>query len=489
MTIVSSAGKAQVPAQGCTRARSPAELRRKALYLLLLVIASGVILNGLANQIWFRYLRPPLAADLQTGVLDQEASLRSIRIFITARQGEDSLRTMYPAIQLLTVDRRAPIYRTIFFTNHIKFQYSPASLLPYYVLTRWGASYDALLRISRFCTWGSVWGVLFLTVVIVLRVSGIDPWNVTNWRSNAWLVFAVALAALFFDPLIFAFDLGQIQTLLTLGFTAAFYCWMTGREKTAGALIGVMVLVKPQYALFLVWALLRKKYGAAASCAVCFATGMLVSCIVFGWHNNIAYLAVLKVIGSTGETFAANQSMNGLLNRLLFNGDNVRWHDLQYPPFNPLVYAGTLISAVILLGTALFHRWEQRRGRVADFAAILLASTAASPIAWDHHYAILTPILAWMWFGDYAWRGRRRDTVLFALAYMLTANYFLPALALASVPVANILESYMYFGALLVFILLLNAQVEAPPQPAPAMPEAASADGGKPGTSLPKWAV
>ena len=103
MTIVSSAGKAQVPAQGGTRARSPAELRRKALYLLLLVIASGVILNGLANQIWFRYLRPPLAADLQTGVLDQEASLRSIRIFITARQGEDSLRTMYPAIQLLAV--------------------------------------------------------------------------------------------------------------------------------------------------------------------------------------------------------------------------------------------------------------------------------------------------------------------------------------------------------------------------------------------------
>lgn len=477
MTIVSAAGKVQSPVQKGAPAHSPTQLRRNALFLLLLVIAS-VILNGLANEVWFRSLRPPLAADLQGGQLDHEPSLRSIRLFLTAKQAEDSLQTMYPAIQLLAADRRAPIYRTIFFTDHIKFQYSPASLLPYYLLTLRGASYDALLRISKVCTWGAVWGVVLLAVVIVLRISGFNPWSGMSWRSNAGLAAAVALAAFFFNPLIFAFDLGQIQTLLTLGFTAAFYCWMTGREKTAGALIGLMILVKPQYALFLVWALLRRRYGAAASCAACVAAGMLVSCLVFGWHNNIAYIAVLKVIGSTGESFANNQSMNGLLNRALFNGENVSWNNLQYPPFNPWVYAGTLLTSAILLGTALFYRWGKRQGSVADFAAILLASTAASPIAWDHHYAILAPILAWMWFGDYAWRGRRRDAVFCALAYLLTANYFLPALALARVPVANVFQSYMYFGALLVFILLLRSQaetqvgtqVDTPLQPAPAMP-------------------
>ncbi len=442
-------------------------VRQKALQLLLFVAVSGVVLNGLANLVLFPHLRQRLAANLETSDLEDSPSFQVLKVFAHVDPKEDSLNTMYPAIQLLVADRRAPVYRTIFFQGHIKFQYSAASLLPYYALARAGFSYHALARISRLFTWSAVWGVLFLTSVIVLRVMGLNPWERESRRRNALLIVAVGLAVLFFGPLVFAFDLGQIQTLLTLGFTTAFYCWMTGREKTAGALIGAMVLVKPQYGLFLLWALLRKRYGAAVACAACVAVGILISCIVFGLQTNLDYIAVLRSIGARGEGFVSNQSMNGLLNRLLFNGDNLRWDDFSYAPFNPIVYAGTLISSLALIGTALFFRWGDRRGRTADFAAILLAATAASPIAWDHHYGILAPILAWMWFGDYAWRSCRRDRVLVALAFLLTANYFLPALALAYVPVANVLESYMYFGALLALFLLFQSRVEELPELAP----------------------
>ncbi len=447
--------------------RPETELKQRSLQLLFFVIASGLVLNSLANLVLFPHLRPHLSADLKTSAIEDSTSYAILKEFARAAPADDSMRTMYPAIRFLVADRRAQVYRRIFFQDHIKFQYSAASLLPYYALARSGVSSHALFRISRLCTWIAVWGMVLLTVAIVLRVLRLNPWKRQVWRSNLLLIVAVGLAVLFFGPVVFAFDLGQIQTLLTLGITAAFYCWMTGRERTAGALLGVMVLVKPQYGLFVLWALLRKRYGAALSCMTCMAAGILLSCIVFGLQNNLDYLAVLRSIGSTGESFVLNQSMNGLLNRLLFNGDNLRWDDFSYAPFNPVVYAGTLLSSLVLIGAALFFRWGDRRGRTADFAAILLVATAASPIAWDHHYGILAPILAWMWFGDYAWRSCRRDRVLLALAYLLTANYFLPVLALASIPVANILESYMYFGAVLALFLLFQSRVGESPRLAP----------------------
>jgi hypothetical protein len=65
----------------------------------------------------------------------------------------------------------------------------------------------------------------------------------------------------------------------------------------------------------------------------------------------------------------------------------------------------------------------------------------------------------WLWFGVYrpgvdhagAGTGRR-----LALAFVLIADFLSPFNFLAAIPVANVLQSYMYFGALLLLWLLMR---------------------------------
>ena len=192
--------------------------------------------------------------------------------------------------------------------------------------------------------------------------------------------------------------LGQIQTILTFGFTVAFYCWISGREKTSGAILGVMALVKPQYALFLLWAALPE-VGALASGIAAFVTGVLASCCVFGFHNNVDYLKVLHFIAMHGESYATNQSMNGLLNRLLFNGSNLIWNESAFAPFNPIVYAGTVLSSLALVGFVpllpLGSEPQIRRERLCVLPARChngIPRSLGAPLRYPHPYLCLAMV-------------------------------------------------------------------------------------------------
>ena len=262
---------------------------------------------------------------------------------------------------------------------------------------------------------------------------------------------AVTAACLLFYPITHGLYLGQIQTILTFGFAAAFFCWISGREKASGAILGVMALVKPQYALFLLWAALRRRLGALASGIAAFVTGVLASCCVFGFHNNVDYLKVLHFIAMHGESYVTNQSMNGLLNRLLFNGSNLIWMENAFAPFNPIVFAGTILSSFALVGLSLFFPWgSSRKSGADDFACCLLVTTMASPVAWEHHYGILFPIFIWLWFRKPASAVSRSRVILIGLAYILASDNIKLLDGLASIPVLNIFQSCLYFGALLV---------------------------------------
>ena len=66
-------------------------------------------------------------------------------------------------------------------------------------------------------------------------------------------------------------------------------------------------------------------------------------------------------------------------------------------------------------------------------------------MAWEHHYGIMLPIFVWMWFAVY--REGRGRVLWLAMAWVLIADFLSPFNFLAGIPVANVLQSYMYFGA------------------------------------------
>ena len=177
--------------------------------------------------------------------------------------------------------------------------------------------------------------------------------------------------------------------------------------------------------------------------------------------NHLDYLEVLSFLGRHGESFNHNQSFNGLLHRMLGNGDNRVWEN-AFPPFHPFVYAATLVSSLALIGAALF--WRRREAAPApgiDLAIVIVSVTMASPIAWTHHYAVLLPLFALALPEALRVRdGRSTHLALLAVSYLLVANTYRAVNQLAETPV-NFLQSYVLLGGLLFLYLLYRLRGNA----------------------------
>jgi alpha-1,2-mannosyltransferase len=419
------------------------------------------LLNGVALNLVVHGLTDRL---LNHGILTRkslDSNFHTSLRFIKCLQGWDSWLPMWRASEFFRAHPGAPVYQSVFFDMGIKFQYPLLSILPVYWLQDWGITFPQFLAVTRILSWLAVWLVAAAGVLIAARLL---PSNIASGARKAALS-AVLIAGICFHPLLRGYTLGQVQILLALGFAIAFYCWLRGREKSAGALIGILALIKPQFVLLLIWAALRKRWGALAAGLATAAVGFLISVVVFGWHNNLDYLSVLSKLSHTGEAYEMNQSMNGLLNRLLFNGQNLIPESAiasALPSYNPIVYAGTVLSTIALVGIPLFFPWKERRGGMADFSCMAVVATVASPVAWEHHYSIFLPIFVWLWFSQFAGRSRGYQTALLALAYILISDCLSLFNLLATKPVLNMLQSYTYFGGLIVICLLLVTKSEVP---------------------------
>jgi hypothetical protein len=215
-------------------------------------------------------------------------------------------------------------------------------------------------------------------------------------------------------------------------------------------------LIKPQYGVLVPWGVLRREWRFVLAAAVTGLAGLAVSLWLFGLANHLDYFRVLSFISRQGESFYANQSVNGLLHRLLGNGNNLRWEANAFAPFHLVVYAVTTASSLAFLGLGLFGpRRREGRGSTLDFATAALAATLASPVAWEHHYGILIPLYAVL-FGELCRAPRRRwGLALLGISYALTGNFFAVLNRTADTPF-NFLQSYMLAGALLALALLVG---------------------------------
>ncbi|HEY1757183.1 MAG TPA: glycosyltransferase family 87 protein [Bryobacteraceae bacterium] len=417
--------------------------------LVRLAFFNSILLNGvlaLASVLTARWhlLGPP---QLTSGL-----SVVFLWLF-RMRQGDDSWRPMLHALEVFHA--RLPIYQTVFFQDHDKFQYPLTSLLPLYGLQQWGMSNAGILTLMNILTWMAFWLTLVLTVrIFLLTAKRNGILNELKGPGAAAVAASAGLLVLFFYPETYSYALGQMQTLLALMFAGAFYLWLTEQFTFAGALFGLMCLIKPQYSLFLLWFALRKKFSALASAGIVIALGWFAAGMIFGWHDQFAYLTVLGYISKHGESYWLNESMNGLLNHLLLNGPILNWVPDAFAPYNSFVYMASTLFSVGLIAVALFYPIENKnRGGLVDLATMAITATIASPVAWHHHYAILLPI-----FGYLAGAmSNSRYKMHLAIAFVLISNSWSPLSLLAQVPGWNAVLSLRLFAALLLLYVLYRS--------------------------------
>jgi len=175
--------------------------------------------------------------------------------------------------------------------------------------------------------------------------------------------------------------------VLTFLGTVSLVAWQYKKKKTAGLLIGLICAIKPQWGILLLWGALRRQWAMVIVGALTLTILIAISAFIYGLHHFVDYLSVLSFLSQRGEAYFPNQSVNGLLNRLFFNGNNLHFADESFPPFNPVIYGSTLISSLLIITTALFWRWRDISNVDApELAIMMLSMTIASPIAWEHHY-------------------------------------------------------------------------------------------------------
>lgn len=365
---------------------------------------------------------------------------------------DDSWTAMKLAQRHLRGPSDASVYDTVFELG-AKFQYPPSSLLFLELLE--GVFGRGVLANPVLNTLSVCFFFLFAVATYLIARPALAPPR----RALLDHVLPFLFVALCY-PLLKALEIGQIQSYLNGLFALALLCFSRGRTVLAGLLIGVMATIKPQMGLFLVWALLHKEYGFAKAMGGCVAIIGLVSLALYGLKPHLDYLGVLSMISRHGESYYANQSLNGLLLRALHLGPNLAFTVMEFAPYSPFVRYATLLSSLLFISLALGTRWKARGEatpaslRGVQFALVALCFTVASPIAWEHHYGIVPALFA----AAFALL-RERPHAPRALWFGLAAAWLLLCTRISAVGALadtwlNFLQSHFFFGGLILLAVL-----------------------------------
>lgn len=394
----------------------------------------------------------------------KETVLQHTRDVLQGKGGDDSWGAMHVALDYVTTAPPVPLYTEIFFNRQYRFQYPPSALFALSGLRLIDAERVQVddFYVGPWPALNTLLGWIFIALAacataVLLEIRLRQEHPQFDWgQFTAVRGLIVAGLALTFYPLVKGFTLGQIQVWINGTFAIALLGWVMGWRGTSGVLVGAMSLIKPHYGLMILWAMLRGEMRFAKACGATIGLGVAASIAHFGWSNNLDYLSVLSFLSQHGEAFYPNQSVNGVLNRLMSIADPVNYVSLdlppgKFPPFTPWVYALTLVSSAAILVGGLLHRSDQREpARLLDFAVMALSCTMASPIAWEHHYGILLPIYAIVLVHVMDSRAR---LIWLGASYALVSTFIAAANILASTPL-NVLQSSGLAGAAIVLILL-----------------------------------
>jgi hypothetical protein len=370
---------------------------------------------------------------------------------------DDSWGPMHMALQVLGGAKKNVLYETLFFGDGVRFQYPPSSLLPLDLLTRMGLGNNVdLSRLNYVLFLINALSMAFIAHLFASRLP--RPTSSAGESQARWATPMIAFVATFlFYPAIRAVVLGQIQVWIDLLFTLTCIAWVYGHRGLAGAMIGACCAIKPQFALLLLWALVWREWIFATGVLVVAVPIALLSVVAYGLHNDIAYLNVLSFLSRHGESFFPNNSVNGIINRYLGNGNNLRWEPLKFVPFNPVVYGGTVCASVLAVAAVIAPALLRRgNATIFDFGAAALLSVIGSPIAWEHHYGIMLPLYVFLLLSilsEPASRSRSWRLAALAFSWFLSANLLSVTYLLADTRL-NVLQANLFFGGLMQLSLL-----------------------------------
>jgi len=422
------------------------QIIKQLLFLFLLNLILAFAIKGITNHYSIKN--------------DKMSFDHAIWVF-TDEIGDDSWRPMKLAYgHWIESQGQSLLYTDLLLPVKLKFLYPPTALL----ITQFIETNN--INLLAFSTTTTIIFLFLMAAGIIATVlHSYKHYQAPLLSPTDQVAIGVLLTLLLFTfyPVVKAATLGQMQVWLNAFFAVAILCYITGWDILAGIMLGLMASIKPHYALFILWGLLRGNKKLVMAITITGLVGVLLGMREFGFAMYIDYLRGLSFVTQHGESVYTNQSFNALAGRIFsvrypeaFN--NLKWNGYRYPPYNVWIFSFTQITTLaILIITLIKPKAQSNEAKLADFLLMGLGATLASPIAWEHHYGILFPafVCTWLilWFGDTPLKSGWIK-IAFVLFYLVAANVF-PFTKFVADSYFNLLQSYLLMSATGLFLVLV----------------------------------
>lgn len=294
-----------------------------------------------------------------------------------------------------------------------------------------------------------LWGVLNLGCMIasfLLACRELDLWRVR-------VVLPLLALFLLWDPTLQSTRAanigGGISCLLIVLLWRAL---RRGQQRWAGALAGVVILLKPVPFLLPVCFLLRRQWRAFGSMVLAMGAAVLLSAVVLGPQVWLEYLGPIPTNEGYATGVPSNLAVEGYVARwlsgyqeFLHPGAGRAFADL--PPLFPGVSAqssvllGELLAGMLVLGCSFWlwrreaaPRWDESDD--AAFAFLLILTFLVFPRTWHWNLGMIAMPLLWLGV-KLARASNKKGRVLFGTALLILAIPFsllIPAFQAQAVP-------------------------------------------------------
>lgn len=204
----------------------------------------------------------------------------------------------------------------------------------------------------------------------------------------------VALLVLANGPLIYSLKLGNTSHFVLLVLAIAVCRLHQGREIAAGALFGLVGILKLPLLLFGPYFLLRRRWKALASSAAVVCTAFALSVGLLGWEVHRLWIE-RSLFGLRGQVVTAFnvQSLDTVLARLYDAPAPRDWIPHEMPPLQLLV-SRLLLSAVAAGSIRLMARVPASAARDRlEISTVVVFALIASPLTWTHYLCFM--LLPW----------------------------------------------------------------------------------------------
>jgi len=264
-------------------------------------------------------------------------------------------------------------------TVDLLFTYTPFAavfFVPLAFLTDHGAQIFALIAFPLL--------VVYVTVRI-LRYLGLST------KTGLWGLAALLTGLeLWLQPIRLSIQLGQINILILAA--VVFDMLAPKHRKWAGMAIGVVAGIKLTPAVFIVYLLLIGRIRAAIVAVSTFVATVLIGFAVLPAESSRYWIGGAFV---NTKRIASDPSIGTSVQSL--------FERLQYPG-----WLATTLSAVLLIAGFAVATYAYRKGELVLGVAIVgMASAAASPFSWSHHWVWFVPLLICLGYRAYVLGSRR----------------------------------------------------------------------------------